>query len=149
VGAANMFFYVYLVSQQLQSHNQNRTHKMFVKCPHTCDHPKGKTESGIIWSKGSTYTTHVQSNKVHPSCDATCPAYDKKKHQHDDVTAEDWRQFGNATFERFFKRKNRNLLALSAIPAAFLNEGNREKLSTVVVQGSQAGEQTCHDLLAQ
>ncbi|KAF8346810.1 hypothetical protein F5887DRAFT_1072907 [Amanita rubescens] len=109
---------------------------MFVKCPHICIHSKTKTASGIIWKKGSTYSSHIQSKSIHPNCDATCPAYKQRKHPHDDVTEEDWRRFGDATFERFFKRKDRNLLALGAIPSQCLSGENQEKLSSVVVQSS-------------
>jgi len=109
---------------------------MFVKCPHLCVHAKSKTASGIIWSKGSTYKGHLQSASIHPNCGATCPAYQKQKHPHDDVTDEDWRRFADATFERFFKRKFRNLLALGAIPSGFLTEENQEKLRSVGVQSS-------------
>ena len=117
----------------------------FVKCPHTCGHAGGaKTESGIIWYKGSTYTTHVRSKIIHPACGATCPAYPKKNRPRpDDVTEEDWQQFANATFKRFFDRKEHNLLALSAIPREFLSQANQEKLSTVV--GRTSGEQSCCD----
>jgi len=121
---------------------------MFVKCPHTCIHAKTKTASGIIWKKGSTYSGHIQSDSIHPNCDATCPAYQQQKHPHDDVTDEDWRRFANATFERFFKRKDPNLLALAAIPSRFLSEENQEKLQSVVVV-QDSGELSCGCLLIQ
>jgi hypothetical protein len=118
---------------------------MFVKCPHICIHSNRKTASGIIWKKGSTYSSHIQSKSAHPNCDATCPAFERRSHPHDNVTDEDWRRFADATFQRFFGRKIPNLPALGAIPSQFLSEENQEKLQSVVVQGS--GESSCGGLL--
>lgn len=92
--------------------------------------------SGIIWHNGSTYKDHLQNVKVHPNCPSTCPAHQNPTLSPLEVNEEDWRKFGNATFERFFVRKDKNLLALGSIPKQFLSAENQGKLQALVSQNS-------------
>lgn len=93
----------------------------FKKCPHTCRHASTKTESGILWSSGGTYATHVQSEKVHRHCTEGCPAYLNGAAPSPPITANDWEEYADATFERYW----RNADAIQRIPIQYLSNANQ------------------------
>ncbi|KAF8329671.1 hypothetical protein F5887DRAFT_1082366 [Amanita rubescens] len=94
----------------------------FKKCPHTCPHAITKTESGILWSSGGTYSTHVKSQKVHKQCSASCPAYQNPTATSPPITAEDWDEFADDTFKRYIGNPN----VLRHIPIQHLGQDNQQ-----------------------
>ncbi len=95
----------------------------FKKCPHTCPHPTTKTGSGIFWSSGGTYATHVTSQKVHKYCDPLCPAHQNPDAPSPPITEDDWDEFADKTFERY---RHRDPEVLRHIPIHHLGEANQQ-----------------------
>jgi hypothetical protein len=95
----------------------------FKKCPHTCPHPPTKTGSGLFWSSGGTYATHIKSQKVHKYCDSSCPAHQNPSDAPSPpITAEDWDAFADDIFEKYLGRPE----ILLHIPIEYLGEVNQQ-----------------------